>query len=158
MTGVANRRQLDAELERICAPETANSAVTVGMIDVDHFKAYNDFYGHVAGDEVLRRIAEAIRSVFRSTDTVARFRGEEFVFVLPDGADPAAMLQRMATAIRDLRVVHAASPHGRITVSCGCVTFRATEKSTPADLLAACDEAVYEAKAGGRDRCIARGA
>ncbi|WP_425645315.1 diguanylate cyclase domain-containing protein [Agrobacterium leguminum] len=157
LTGIANRRHLDSELARICvhAGETGQP-VCVGMVDVDYFKAYNDRYGHVAGDVVLRRIASALQSVARQSDLVARYGGEEFVFVLTGMTNPAPVLERFATVIAELAIIHEGSPTGYLTISCGCVVFNSSTHLSPILLLEASDKVLYEAKSTGRNRHIIR--
>lgn len=157
LTGIANRRHLDSELARICirASETGE-AICVGMIDVDHFKAYNDRYGHTEGDAALRRIALALQSVARKSDFVARYGGEEFAFVLTGMKDPAQALERFTAAVRELAIVHEGSPTGYLTISCGCVVFNSCSSLSPIQILKASDETLYEAKTAGRNRHIIR--
>lgn len=157
LTGIANRRHLDSELARIClhAAETGE-VLCVGMIDVDHFKAYNDRYGHLEGDAALTKIAAALQSVARLSDFVARYGGEEFAFVLPGISDPAPVLRRFMETLSNLAISHAGSPTGYLTISCGCVVFKSGTEVFPAGLLRASDEALYEAKLAGRDRFIIR--
>ncbi|WP_081831282.1 MULTISPECIES: sensor domain-containing diguanylate cyclase [unclassified Mycobacterium] len=157
LTGIANRRVLNQELERICLDANRTQhPVTIGMIDVDLFKEFNDRYGHVEGDAALCKIATVLRSSVRRIDTVVRYGGEEFAFVLADGAEPGPILDRLHEALFDLAIPHELSPYGQVTVSCGCVTFYSCDDLTPAMLLRECDEALYEAKEKGRNRNIVR--
>lgn len=157
LTGLANRRRLDEHLEREarrCARDGA--PLSVAMIDVDYFKAYNDRYGHLAGDECLKKVAAAIAAQLRRpADLAARFGGEEFVAVLPgaDAAGAAAIARAAAEAVRALAVEHrSGGPRGIVTVSCGVAcAMPAVDGGGPA-LVAAADAALYEAKRGGRDR------
>lgn len=159
LTGLANRRFLDSELARICMQAAQKPMpVAVAMIDVDYFKAYNDRYGHVLGDEALRSVATALHSIARRSDFVARYGGEEFVIVFPDLENPEPVLERLHAAIAGLELVHQASPFGRITVSCGCVVFASCEGITPDRLLRVCDAALYEAKSLGRNRYVVQSA
>lgn len=157
LTGIANRRHLDSELARIClhASETGE-VLCVGMIDVDHFKAYNDKYGHLEGDAALTKVAAALQSVVRQTDFIARYGGEEFAFVLPGISDPAPLLARFKETLLNLAITHAGSPTGYLTISCGCVVVRNDADLFPGALLKASDEALYEAKLAGRDQFIIR--
>lgn len=157
LTGIPNRRHFDTELLGVClrAHETGEPVV-IGMIDVDCFKAFNDRYGHPAGDAALRRIAMALKSMARPYDIVARHGGEEFVFVLPGVVDPGPIVERFAAAVADLRIHHEDSPTRRLTISCGCVVAEEVANLTPAWLLQASDNALYEAKAGGGNHHVIR--
>jgi diguanylate cyclase (GGDEF)-like protein len=155
LTGLVNRRGLD---EAIVAEwrksRRERQPLSVLMIDVDHFKRYNDRYGHPAGDECLRQIGAALQSVTRrAADCTARYGGEEFMLLLPatDAQGAMVMAARAREAVRGLGVVHAGSASGWITVSIGMASAVA-EESDPAPLIAAADRALYCAKAGGRDR------
>lgn len=155
LTGIANRRHLDSELARICIHASeAGETVCIGMIDVDHFKTYNDRYGHPAGDAALRKIASALQSIARQSDFVARYGGEEFTLVLTNTTDPAHVLDRFTATVARLAIVHEDSPTGYLTISCGCIVFNSHTRLSPALMLKACDEALYEAKAAGRNRHV----
>lgn len=159
LTGIANRRYLDSELARICVhADQAGEAVSVCMIDVDCFKVYNDSYGHLEGDAALRQVATALQSVARQSDFVARYGGEEFAFVMSGVIDPAPVLDRFASAVAKLAIVHKGSPTGYLTVSCGCAVFDSCFGLSPTQLLLASDEILYEAKMAGRNRYIVRSA
>jgi diguanylate cyclase (GGDEF)-like protein len=158
LTGVANRRRFEdflaAEWRRA---RRAGESVALLLLDIDHFKLYNDCYGHQAGDECLARIAAALTTTAsRSTDLLARFGGEEFAIVL-GGTDLNGGLRvaREASAIvRDLRIPHAASPTGEfVSLSIG-VAATAVDDAMPAPgLVRAADSALYRAKADGRN-CV----
>jgi diguanylate cyclase (GGDEF)-like protein/PAS domain S-box-containing protein len=156
LTGLANRRRLDetmdAEWRRAIREQTPLSVL---VLDVDNFKLYNDLYGHLQGDACLRQIAECARSiVHRAADLLARYGGEEFVVVLPntDSIGAQALAEQIRSAIEQLDGTHPANPHQRITVSIGCAT-QCPQRDTTADLLfAAADQALYRAKAAGRNR------
>jgi diguanylate cyclase (GGDEF)-like protein len=155
LTGLHNRRHLDEVLGR----EVARSArypspLAVMMIDLDHFKRINDTYGHPMGDEVIRGLARVAKSSVRAVDFVARYGGEEIVVVLPetDATGAAIVAER-------LRAAFAATEHGldgvvvRNTASIGIACHRsAGDGTSPATLLARADEALYAAKAAGRNR------
>lgn len=155
LTGIANRRAFDDMYEREwdrCARRS--TPLSLLMLDVDFFKKYNDRYGHVAGDECLRRVAAAIAScATRPTDYCARYGGEEFTVVLgdTDQAGAAAIASEVLAAVRGLELAHAASPRGSVSVSIGAATSVPTPGSTP-DLLERADRALYRAKERGRDR------
>ena len=158
LTGTANRRQLDEVLEHNwrLACGTA-SPISLLLFDVDHFKLYNDLYGHLRGDSCLRQIAEAARQVFRrSGDTVARFGGEEFAIVLPDTDRITAfeLAHRLRQTVEELGLEHSGSMHGAVTVSVGCATIVPEHGADSNNLIAAADRALYEAKRTGRNRVI----
>lgn len=148
LTRIANRRYLDSELLRICRRAVAgHESIAVAMIDIDHFKAYNDHYGHLEGDGVLRRIATTLKAGARPTDFVARYGGEEFAFILHPAGRTDEVFERLVAAIEALAIPHPRSAHGKITISCGCVVQRG--ELEPSMLLKAADEALYRAKAAG---------
>jgi len=157
LTGLTNRRRFDElflhEWKRAIR---VGSTLSVILIDIDHFKAYNDRYGHPAGDDCLRRVAVRLREAAqRPGDSVARYGGEEFVAVLADtdSAGARALAEIMRAAVQDLRLEHAASPTSpHVTLSLGVATMTPDESAVHASLLAAADEALYESKKGGRNR------
>jgi diguanylate cyclase (GGDEF)-like protein len=156
LTQVANRRSFDEALEREWQRALrGRTSLSLILFDADFFKSYNDRYGHLAGDDCLRRIAEAFTSmVRRPADLVARFGGEEFGIILPD--TDAAGAFRLAEGLR-LRIermawAHAASPAGMVTLSGGCASMTPLVGETATDLLDSADQALYEAKRQGRNR------
>jgi two-component system chemotaxis family response regulator WspR len=159
LTGLSNRRHFDeylaAEWKRAMRTQ---EPLSILMIDVDYFKDYNDSYGHLAGDMVLRGVAEAIqRSCRRQTDFAARFGGEEFVVVL--GATALAECRRIAEDLRqdieDLQTPHCRSGVGRyITVSIGVASGGAEYGQSMVSLVDAADKALYDAKKAGRNRVV----
>ena len=157
LTGLANVRRFREVLEiEWSRCERTRLPLSLLMIDVDEFKAYNDRYGHPRGDDVLARIARAISGdVRRSADLAARYGGEEFVLLLPDTdeAGAAAVAGHLLAAVRELAIEHGASRAAPIvTVSIGRATRVPTLAERAAVLLQAADNALYQAKAGGRDR------
>lgn len=163
LTGLFNRRYfdrvLDEEVRRACRTRVPLSLL---VCDVDHFKLYNDHFGHRAGDGCLRAVAEEIKRCFqRGGDLVARYGGEEFVVILA-GVDPAeAMVQAEALRRRlwEQRLAHPLSPTAeRVTISVGAVTYRAGDGDTfcptAATLFECADEALYRAKRSGRNRVV----
>ncbi len=159
LTGLANRRRFDA----YWAEEWQRALRTVAplaviMIDVDHFKAYNDHYGHQQGDACLRRVGEALRlNVRRAGELVARYGGEEFVVVMPGATVEQAlqMAEAVHAAIRDARIAHAASPvAAELTVSLGVAVGTPHATDLPDRLVQAADAALYEAKRQGRNRTV----
>ncbi|MBL8312133.1 MAG: PleD family two-component system response regulator [Rubrivivax sp.] len=157
LTGVFNRRHFDEHLSNEWSRAVrSRSHLALVMLDVDHFKRYNDHYGHQAGDDCLRRVAAALRvGVKRSADLVARYGGEEFVCLLPD-TDLAGAVQ-VAETLRELvlaeRIAHAESGVAPVvTVSLGACSVVPTVHGSAASLLGAADAQLYAAKSGGRNR------
>jgi len=158
LTGLANRRLFDHDLEREWQRAMRNSLpLTVMMIDVDFFKQYNDYYGHPKGDECLKQIAEIIQNnVQRATDCVARFGGEEFICLLPSLPLESAQqkAESLRLAVRQAQIPHQQSMLGSIvTVSIGIATLMPREGLSANDLIAKADAALYRAKGSGRD-CV----
>jgi diguanylate cyclase (GGDEF)-like protein len=160
LTGIHNRRGLDATLsnEARRAARTGMS-LTVMMIDVDHFKRFNDRYGHQSGDDCLRQLASALAGVLRRpADLLARYGGEEFAAVLPetDLAAACTLAETMVRSVRALRIAHAGSDVDQVvTVSVGVATLQRGDKASPQQLLEGADRQLYLAKAGGRGRVCA---
>jgi diguanylate cyclase (GGDEF)-like protein len=157
LTGVANRRRFDENLQaewRRC--RRSSLPLTLLMIDIDHFKSYNDHYGHQAGDTCLQAVAATLKRAFgRSHDLVARYGGEEFVCLMPE-CDAAAGLNKaeeLCVSVRSLGIRHAAAAADVVSVSIGIATVVPTDGQTPADLLLGADKALYSAKSAGRNRC-----
>jgi len=156
LTGIPNRRRFD----QILAVEWTRAArqrsmLAIGMLDIDHFKQYNDHYGHQQGDDCLRRIAAAIADQFRrGGDQVARYGGEEFIFIVPDAHpdNALAVAQAVCDAVAALGIVHAAAPGGIVTVSVGVACGHPVGGAAPAQLVHAADMALYQAKELGRNR------
>lgn len=152
LTGLYNRLALMQQLNQAVArAKRADEPLSLLLIDVDHFKTFNDTYGHLAGDRALRRLAQIIRSTAREGDTTARYGGEEFVSVLP--ATPAEGAATVAERIRQA-VFKAQWRHRDITISIGVVTRQAGHPRCSAELLFQdADQALYRAKEGGRN-CV----
>ncbi|TPG73824.1 sensor domain-containing diguanylate cyclase [Pseudomonas arsenicoxydans] len=158
LTGLSNRRQFDlfilAEMGRARRTQTHLAML---MIDVDHFKSFNDRYGHVAGDECLRRISAIIKdNIKRPGDLAARYGGEEFTVVLPGtdyvGAFLVAEKIRHAVLLEDIE--HLDSPEGRVTVSIGVCAYNTASQDQPDDVVTAADKALYVAKSSGRNMSV----
>ncbi|MDX5373478.1 MAG: diguanylate cyclase [Pseudomonadaceae bacterium] len=161
LTGIPNRRAFDERLEAAWGQSCRDgSPLSLLMIDVDHFKHYNDHYGHLQGDQCLRQVARALAGVLnRPYDLLARFGGEEFVGLLPDTDEAGAVqiAERMRAAIAGLDIEHAAAPgSGRLGVSIGVATALPTPLSSAAEHLGWADEQLYRAKREGRDRVCSR--
>jgi len=156
LTGLYNRRYLEETLDREMR-RAARSVQSLGilMIDLDHFKKFNDTYGHDAGDAVLRETAQLLAKGIRAEDFVCRFGGEEFVVILPtaDQGVSQARGERLRSKMRELNVMHQGSTLGMITISVGVAAFP-QHGTSPKELMAAADAALYEAKRGGRDRVV----
>ncbi|MFT0861560.1 diguanylate cyclase domain-containing protein [Ancylobacter sp. G4_0304] len=158
LTELPNRRKLDEVLVReLRRRERNGSSLALLMIDVDHFKDFNDLYGHPEGDECLRLIAGALRSnARRSGDMVARYGGEEFVAVLAETgeAEAAIVAENMLAAVRSLKLPHAGSLFNLVSISIGIAVLGPEARTTgmPSDaLVRAADHALYAAKQGGRN-------
>ncbi len=178
LTGVANRRKFDALLEQEWQrARRAADPLSLVLIDVDHFKRYNDRYGHPKGDQVLRQVAQAlVNAVRRTADLVARCGGEEFGLLLPqtDRAGAQNVAQRVLNDVKSLDIVHSDSPTApQLSVSIGIASYdqnSACWVSNPAevryvdderrlpctasDLVVAADRALYSAKRAGRAQCV----
>lgn len=158
LTGLYNRRYLDDVLNReLHRAERNNEPVSVVMIDIDHFKHFNDKYGHDAGDFVLSALARAITKSIRPSDIACRYGGEELVVVLAEAnlECARARAEEMRLAIRDTNLSHLGQTLPAPTASFGVAVYPANG-TTPADLLKAADQALYWAKHEGRDRvCVA---
>ena len=156
LTGLYNRRYLTEMLDReIRRAVRGEQALGILMLDLDHFKKFNDTYGHDAGDTVLRETAAFLSKSIRVEDIVCRFGGEEFVVILPTADVNAAhgRAERIRSKIRELTVLHQGQSLGRITISVG-VAALPLHGTTPKDLLEAADAALYRAKREGRDRVV----
>ena len=159
LTGLPNRRRLDEVIQGGWSRWTRDQTpVTVLVIDVDHFKAFNDASGHPAGDACLKTIAAALAATCDAPGgIVCRWGGEEFLMLLPDSdaAQGANVAHRVLEAVHDVALPHAASPTGKVTVSIGVATAVPTCDLAPDELIARADRALYAAKRAGRDRIVA---
>lgn len=158
LTGLSNRRGFDQALAREWRrARRTGDPVSLMIIDADHFKAYNDLYGHVAGDGVLRQIADAMRqSVKRAADQIARIGGEEFAILLPD-TDLQGALRCAATLLDNVAsadIAHRGHPDGRVSVSIGVASLQPAEEEE-GQLVRVADAALYRAKANGRNQVVA---
>ncbi|HZC22810.1 MAG TPA: diguanylate cyclase [Candidatus Binatia bacterium] len=156
LTGLYNRRYLEETLEReIRRAVRSENLLGVLMLDLDHFKKFNDTYGHDAGDTVLRETAAFLGRSVRAEDIVCRFGGEEFVIILPlaDIQTTQARAERIRSKLRELAILHQGKAVGLVTVSVG-VAELPQHGTTPKTLLEAADAALYVAKREGRDRVV----
>lgn len=156
LTGVANRRQFDEQLHREWQRcRRSEASLSIAIVDIDLFRAYNETYGHLAGDDFLRQVAAAIqRSLLRPMDLVARTGGKKFTCLLPeielDGAQTIA--ERIESAVRDLHIPHAANAPAGATVSIGIASAVASSNEDPEGLLLRAEQALHRAKGRGRGR------
>jgi diguanylate cyclase (GGDEF)-like protein/PAS domain S-box-containing protein len=157
LTGLYNRRYLEEMLEReIRRAVRAEQSLGILMLDLDHFKKFNDTYGHEAGDAVLKAAGALLVGSIRAEDIVCRFGGEEFVVILPTANLPSACMraEKICSKMRELNVLHQGQSVGTITASIG-VAALPTHGASGKELLAAADAALYRAKGAGRNRVVA---
>lgn len=166
LTGFHNRRYLHARLrEELARAQRAGQPVACLMIDVDHFKRINDLYGHLAGDAVLREVAHRIDAEMRTSDTGARFGGDEFAIVLPHGSaeDDEKVARRVLGAVRDRPIAITNEAAETVTLSIGVAAALPSAdsrdfKALAERLIAEADAALYRAKSGGRNQVAASAA
>jgi two-component system chemotaxis family response regulator WspR len=158
LTGLSNRRYLDeymaVEWSRAAREKIALSVL---MIDVDDFKLYNDSYGHLAGDDVLKRVADAIRlGSERPADLATRYGGEEFMVILPSTPFPGALGagEKLRQRVEQLNIPHGKSGSGHVTVSIGGASTIPSRGDSALQLIEAADRALYAAKKGGKNRVV----
>jgi diguanylate cyclase (GGDEF)-like protein len=159
LSGLYNRRMFDNLAGRLWLQAQRNQeALQIILVDIDHFKAYNDLYGHQAGDNCIRRVAAIIaRAAKRPFDFCARYGGEEFVLVLyaPSiGSDPTALPEQIRRDTMAMNIPHTNSDAGVLTVSIGSATAEPGTKRSLAGLIQSADEALYRAKQLGRNRAL----
>jgi len=160
LTGLANRRSFDQSLEASAASARASKQpLSILMCDIDHFKKFNDTWGHQTGDQVLRLVAKCVASCVQANDVAARYGGEELSVILP-GAEVAEALQvaeRIRVMVEQRQIVKKSTGEklGSITLSIGCAQLAPGEDAT--GMLARADEHLYEAKRTGRNRVCASG-
>jgi diguanylate cyclase (GGDEF)-like protein len=159
LTGLANRRGFDRDLEREWQRAAEfRQPLALMMIDIDHFKLFNDRYGHVRGDACLRAVGETLSQVsLEQAALVARYGGEEFALLLPglELKRAAALAEEARRAIEDLLIVHAEAPCGLVTISIGVESLVPQADQSPAELVEAADRALYAAKRRGRNTVVA---
>ncbi|HQU90018.1 sensor domain-containing diguanylate cyclase [Denitromonas sp.] len=162
LTGVANRRRFDMALaDEWKRARRYKTTLALLMIDIDHFKRYNDSYGHQAGDLCLQQVATALRdAIHRPGDVVARYGGEEFAVIMPDtDVDGAAVVsERILDAVSALAIEHSGGEGGRVSLSIGVATLTPDLKTGEDALVALADQALYQAKQTGRNRFCCAGA
>ena len=155
LTGLFNRRYLEGALEReLARADRSSSGLALLLLDIDHFKSFNDTYGHAMGDLVLKKVATTLQRCLRQADVLARFGGEEFVVLLPQvGARGAMESAERIRATLERSGIHPGGPRQRVTVSIGLAMFPDHADSSES-LLRAADEALYRAKDAGRNRIV----
>jgi diguanylate cyclase (GGDEF)-like protein len=157
LTGLNNRRSFDAALEKECARcAREGQPLALMLIDVDHFKSFNDTYGHQAGDECLKELSRRLACMARRpADFVARYGGEELAVILPNTPERNALhfAESYRKQIESLYMPHRGSPSGIVTVSIG-IAADVPGKDSGAEILHRADDALYRAKAGGRNRVV----
>jgi len=157
LTGLFNRRYLEETLKReLHRAERGKRPIGVIMLDIDHFKRFNDTFGHNAGDALLRELGGLLKANLRAGDIVCRYGGEEFVLILPEASLEVARqrAEQLGRKVKCLRVSHRGKDIGSVTLSMGIAGFP-DHATTAATLLEAADAALYRAKVEGRDRVIA---
>jgi diguanylate cyclase len=154
LTGLINRRQFDRLIEQAISKAVIGTPLSVLMVDIDHFKNFNDEFGHLTGDSVLRLVASAMMQSVRDTDLVARYGGEEFAIILPDAALEHAVeiAERIRSTVMSRKLKRRSSGQilGLVTVSIGAASYCSGETSR--DLIERADECMYLAKSTGRNR------
>ncbi len=160
LTGLPNARTFGERLEVAwAAARREHSWVSLIMLDVDHFKAYNDTFGHPSGDLCLRRVgAQLAASLYQASDLAARYGGEEFAILLAGATEQATapVAERVRAAVESLFIPHPSSPvAAHVTISAGCASAYPAAGGSPEELIAAADAALYEAKRSGRNRVVA---
>ena len=156
LTAIPNRRSFDERLDDEWRRGVrGGQPLSLLMIDIDHFKLYNDHYGHLEGDSCIRAVAAALSDVAsRTTDMVARYGGEEFAVLMSDTDAGAAqvMAERCLQAVAALGMPHLKSQHGRVSISVGVSTVLPARDASPDSLIGQADKALYAAKREGRNR------
>ncbi len=159
LTQVANRRRFDEYLLQEWGRGVRDRLpLSLVICDIDHFKSYNDHYGHQAGDRCLQEVAKTLNQyVSRSADLVTRYGGEEFAIILPNTAmeGATAVSHRLVQAVQQRGLPHDTAPQAFVTISCGVASVLPMADYLPSDLVFTADQALYKAKAQGRNQCQA---
>ena len=160
LTGLGNRRRMEEDLSRAHARAARSGRpYGVAIFDIDHFKLYNDHYGHVSGDETLRRVAACIDLAVRAGECAYRYGGEEFLLLIPDGERSDAIriaAERIREAVSGAAIAHEARPSGpyRVTLSGGVSSWVPGSPVSPREVIEQADEALFRAKSSGRNRIV----
>lgn len=157
LTGLGNRRQMEGDLDSTHAQAERNGRpFALALLDIDHFKQYNDHYGHPAGDQALRRVATCLSTTVRAGDSAYRYGGEEFVLIMPDCPvlDAATVAERVCQGVAHIGLIHSARPTAPslITISVGVSCWSPESPLGASELLQEADRALYLAKDAGRNR------
>ncbi len=156
LTGIPNRRAFDEQLTREWSRGLRNhSKLSLLMIDLDHFKSYNDTHGHLGGDDCLKQVAAALAPALRASDLAARYGGEEFVCLLPDTNEEGALItaERIRCQVEELQIAHGASPVSPfVTLSLGVASLTPAPGLEANLLIEMADQLLYRAKNSGRNR------
>ena len=155
LTGLGNRLALEEDLELLEARVTRyGHRYCMALLDIDHFKAYNDTYGHQAGDSVLKAVAAELKVQVRQEDALYRYGGEEFLCILPEQSLVSGTIaaQRMRAGLEALGIPHAGNASGVLTLSAGMAVLDPSQSRSVAEVLREADEALYRAKKLGRNR------
>ena len=157
LTGISNRRIFDEVLDReVNRAIRKKSVISLIMCDIDYFKLFNDHYGHVSGDDCLRKLAGCLQKIFmRATDLAARYGGEEFAVILPDTdlTEAKVMAEKLIESVEQLSIPHEYSKiSDHITISVGLACVKPVKDYFPEDLIKKADKALYGAKGKGRNR------
>jgi diguanylate cyclase (GGDEF)-like protein len=155
LTGLGNRRALEEDLALLEARVARyGHRYSIALLDIDHFKAYNDTYGHQAGDQILRTVADQLKEEARDGDAVYRYGGEEFLCVFPEQSLATATVaaERMRSALEGLAIPHSADSLGIVTLSAGLAMLDPGHTKSVGEVVKEADEALYRAKQLGRNR------
>ena len=157
LTGLGNRRQMEQELvDTHARAHRVAQPYSVALFDIDHFKLYNDRYGHVAGDQALRKVARSLEALTRASESAFRYGGEELLLLMPDcgAVEAATAARRICQAVSDLGILHENRPTDppMVTVSAGVSCWNPLGSATVTDVVRQADEALYIAKSTGRNR------
>jgi len=158
LLGIGNRRAMEVDMEHTHSLATRHQrSYVVVLLDVDHFKSYNDHYGHMAGDNALQQVTAVIRSSIRKSDRLYRYGGEEFLLLLPDTAAGGArtLTKRLVDKLHAAALEHVMSSYNVVTISAGLAEYRqdaASRTENWQDIVRKADQALYQAKENGRNR------
>ena len=157
LTGLGNRRALEEDLSLLEARVARyGHRYSIALLDVDHFKAYNDTYGHQAGDQILRTVADQLKEEARGGDAVYRYGGEEFLCVFPEQSLATATVaaERMRSALEGLAIPHSADSLDVVTLSAGLAVLDPRQTRSVGEVVKEADQALYRAKQLGRNRVV----